>query len=51
MFDKVLNTLLHKSDQTTEGKDTQHGNFKARYIRVLNHRKNFETTLKLKQTT
>ena len=37
--------MNHKSNQSTWGKDTQHGNFKGRYISVLNHWKTFETTL------
>ena len=42
-------SVNHKNNQTTEGKDTQHGNFKAKYISVLNHWKTFVTTLKRNQ--
>ena len=41
----------HKNNQTTQGKDTQYGNLKARFITVLNHWTKFEATYKRNQIT
>ena len=41
----------HKNNQTTQGKDTQYGNLKARLVSVLNHWKKFEITYIRNQIT